>query len=73
MYPNLEAEITRHGIKKSEIAKAIGRTYGTLTQKLRGKYPLTWDEATAIHETFFSDFDIKYLFATTSEQPQKSA
>lgn len=73
MYPNLEAEIVRHGIKKIEIARAIGKTYGTVSQKLRGKYPLTWDEATVIQECFFADLDIKYLFATSGKRSQRSA
>ena len=68
MYPNLEAEIARNKISKYNIAKEIGKTYGTLVQKLNRKYPLTWDEASIIQEKFFPNSDIKFLFATDDDR-----
>nr|DAO81066.1 MAG TPA: protein-turn-helix DNA binding protein [Caudoviricetes sp.] len=62
MYNNLEAEIVRKKIKKTIIAKEIGKTYNTLNLKISGKYPFTYDEALIIHEKFFSECDFKSLF-----------
>ncbi|NFN93653.1 hypothetical protein FDB28_06020 [Clostridium botulinum] len=62
MYNNLEAEIVRKRIKKTEIAKEIGRTYNTLNLKISGKYPFTYDEALMIHEKFFPECNFKDLF-----------
>lgn len=62
MYLNLEAEIVRSNIPKENIAKAIGKTYNTLTLKLNGKYPFTYDEALKIQETFFPNIELKVLF-----------
>lgn len=62
MYNNLEAEIVRCKIKKTVIAKEIGRSYNTLNLKIAGKYPFTYDEALKIHEKFFPQCDFKDLF-----------
>lgn len=62
MYNNLEAEIVRKRIKKQDIAKEIGRTYNTLNLKIAGKYQFTCDEALAIQEKFFPEYDFKKLF-----------
>lgn len=62
MYNNLEAEIVRKRINKQDIAKEIGRTYRTLNLKIAGKYPFTYDEALAIQEKFFPEYDLKKLF-----------
>ncbi|MDC4242398.1 hypothetical protein NE398_19900 [Clostridium tertium] len=62
MYNNLEAEIVRKRINKQDIAKEIGRTYNTLNLKIAGKYHFTYDEALAIQEKFFPEYDLKKLF-----------
>lgn len=65
MYRNLEAEIVRKEISKDEIAKAINKTYNTLTLKMAGKFPFTYDEAVTIQEKFFPNCDLKTLFKKT--------
>lgn len=67
MYRNLEAEIVRKEISKDEIAKAINKTYNTLTLKMAGKFPFTYDEAVTIQETFFPNCDLKTLFEKTEK------
>ncbi len=67
MYTNLEAEIVRKKLSKETIAKAIGKTYNTLTLKLNGKYSFTYDEALIIQETFFPGYDLKELFKADIE------
>ena len=37
MYPNLEAEMARRGIKRKTLAKATGIGYSTLSSKMNGK------------------------------------
>ncbi len=62
MYCNLEAEAVRKKVKKEEMAKAIGKSYNTVTLKMSGKYPFTYDEAVTIQEQFFPECDLKELF-----------
>ncbi|WP_438521810.1 hypothetical protein [Clostridium sp.] len=62
MFNNLEAEIARKKINKKLIASTIGRSYSTLTSKISGKFPFTYDEALKIQEVFFPECDIKDLF-----------
>lgn len=50
MYPNVEAERTRAGLTLEPIAEELGITVPTLSQKLNGKYPVTFDEAKKIKD-----------------------
>lgn len=63
MYPNLNAEMARLGIKRSDIAKDLfnGRT-ATVSDKLNGKYPLLLSEAIEIKKTYFPHLELGYLF-----------
>ncbi len=72
MYYNLEAEIVRKNISKEVIAKKINKTYNTLSQKLNGKYPFTYDEALIIQENYFPNIELKELFKRdVSRAPDK--
>lgn len=63
MFPNLDAEMARLGLKRKDLADEIfsGRT-ATVSDKLNGKYPLLLGEAIRIRATFFPDFSLDYLF-----------
>lgn len=50
MYPNVEAERTRAGLTLEPIAEELDITVSTLSQKLNGKYPITFGEAIKIKE-----------------------
>lgn len=63
VYSNLIAEMARKKIRQSDIADKLGNSISSISQKLNGKQRLTFDEAMAIHDEFFPDTDIKYLFA----------
>ena len=63
VYPNLVAEISRRGIKKSSIAKVAGVSVRALHNKCAGVSPFTWPEVCAISETFFPDMNKEELFA----------
>lgn len=67
MYRNLEAELARKGIKRADIAKALGVTIGTVSEKLNSATKLKVIEATIIRDTFFPDLELDYLFATADK------
>ncbi|HBB27654.1 MAG TPA: DNA-binding protein [Clostridiales bacterium] len=68
MYRNLEAEMIRKQISKYDIAELIKKTYNTVTEKLKGKYPFTLDEAIAIQEKYFPKLTIEYLFKKNEDE-----
>ena len=65
MYPNLEAELARRGIKRVDIARDLfnGRK-ATVSDKLNGKYPLLLSEAMKIQKRYFPELELGYLFDT---------
>lgn len=62
MYRNLEAEMIRKGITRKDISNVLEIRYGTLNDKLRGKYPFKLHEAMVIRKYFFPDLSFEYLF-----------
>ena len=62
MYPNLEAELARHDISKTEIAEFLGVRQATVYDKLNGNSSVKLDEALAIKREFFPELSIEYLF-----------
>lgn len=67
-YNNLNGEIARRRLHKTEIAKAIGVSYRTFRNKMTGESPLTWNEVVTIQRKFFPDLSKDYLFATDDEE-----
>lgn len=63
MFPNLKAEMARRDIKLADLAAVLGVTVPTLSTKLNGKYPLTWDEAIKIKRFIGVDIPIEVLFS----------
>lgn len=63
-YPNLEAELSRAGVMRLQLAQELGLTRATISSKIRGRYGgFTISQATAIRDTFFPEMSIDYLFA----------
>jgi hypothetical protein len=64
MYPNLRAEMARYGIMTRDIAKALGITSKSVTDKMkcRTKSGFGLDEAFLIRDTFFPGIEIDDLF-----------
>lgn len=52
MYPNLDAEMARKGIKRKDLAQLFKGRVPTVSEKLNGKYPLLLDEAVRIRKRF---------------------
>lgn len=61
MFNNLKAEITRAGIKKTDLAKELGISVNTLINKLNGKKEFKLSEVQVILK-MFPDKDIDILF-----------
>ena len=62
VYPALEAEISRHGIKKYEIAESLGIHPRTFSNKLGGTIRFSAEEAIQIQEQWFNDMTVNELF-----------
>ena len=62
MYRNLEAELARNGISRTDIAKALSVAIPTVSDKLNNTNRLKLVEAMAIRDTFFPGMPIDYLF-----------
>ena len=67
MYPNLEAELARNDISKTEIAEFLGVRQATVYDKLNGNSSIKLDEALAIKREFFSELNMEYLFKKRGE------
>lgn len=64
MYKELDIEILRKGMTKKMLAKKANIRYQTLIAKLKGKYPITFDECLKIKEALNSDLPLEILFST---------
>lgn len=65
---NLKSEIIRINSSSNIIAKAIGISKEAMSHKVTEKTQFTRDEMFAIHEKFFPETDMKYLFASDKEK-----
>mgnify|MGYP002771563219 CR=1 FL=1 len=63
----LNGEIAKKGLRKSEIAKTIGVSYGTFRNKMNGATPFTWDEVNTIKREYFPECSLDYLFSETEQ------
>ncbi len=72
MYCNLEAELARRHITKTELAKQLGITLGTLSLKLNGKAKLFLPEAKKIKLILNTSMSIEELFdySENSKEPE---
>lgn len=61
-YPVLEAEISKHGIKKKDIAKRLDITQRAFSFKMTGKIDWWWQETLVIH-SMFPDVPLEKLFS----------
>lgn len=63
MYPNLNAELARRNIKRSQIAHDLfnGRV-ASVSDKLNGRYPLLLSEAIMIKNKYLPELELGYLF-----------
>lgn len=63
MYRNLNAEIARQNMSRSDLAKVIGKTQGTLSGKMSNKIIWTLPEVLAVRKALKCEsMDIGELF-----------
>lgn len=62
MYPNIKAELARKGMTIVDLSNATGIRYQTLSEKLRGNYAITVNEAKAIKDALKVKTPIEVLF-----------
>lgn len=61
-YMNLKAEMTRQGIKTTDIACCVGITERAMRNKLNGVTDFTWKQVCKIQKDFFPQLSKEYLF-----------
>ena len=62
MYPNLNAELARRDVRLEQLAKVLGVSVTTVSQKKNGLYDFTLKEAKAIKHFLKVDIPIEILF-----------
>lgn len=61
MYPNLNAEMARKGLKRKDLARIFKGRIPSVSEKLNGKARLYLDEACQIRDEFFPEHSLDYL------------
>lgn len=67
VYPNLEAEMARHGYTREDIASKLEIHVSGVYLMLSGKRNISLTRAAQIRDAFFPDMRIDYLFDTQNE------
>ena len=62
MYPTIKAEMGRKGMTIVDLSNATGIRYQTLSEKLRGNYQITVQEAMSIKSALGVDSPLEELF-----------
>lgn len=65
---NLEAEMVRNKISRSDIAKLLGLTYRTILSKFNGESKWGYEECVKIRDTYFKDKTLEYLFEVKQQE-----
>ena len=67
MLLNLKTEMNRKRLSSNGIAKGIGISKEAMSHKVTERTQFTRDEMYAIHDGYFPETDMKYLFASDKE------
>lgn len=70
MYKNLEAEMTRKGISKKDLAVQLKIPYTTLLDKFKGESRFWFDEALQIKQEVFPELSVEYLFEASEKKKE---
>lgn len=62
MYPNLNAELARKNVTNGELAKVLGLSPSTVSQKRNGLFDFTLKEAKAIKHFLKLNLPLEELF-----------
>lgn len=66
-YPILSSLIATRGIKKNRMAETLNITAKSLSNKLAGKSPFTWNEVSLLQKNFFPDLGKDEIMLTENE------
>ena len=69
MYPNLEAELARKNIKRTDLAELLGCTIGTIVAKLRNDREFSFGEVIKIKEYLGVQMPLEVLFSDKPDAP----
>ena len=67
LYRQIEAALKLAGMKKADLAVALGISSGTLSTKLTGKAPITMAEAKKIKQILGSPLPLEELFEPNTQ------
>ena len=67
MLLNLKTEIARRKLSQAKIARTIGIGEKTMSNKVTEKNEFSRKEMYLIHDLFFPDTDMRYLFDSDKE------
>lgn len=62
MFRNLEAELKRKNLTRSDLADYLGLSPSTISLKMNRRNEFTLKEAFAIKDNFFPEAEFEYLF-----------
>ena len=62
MYPNFEAERARAGLTLEDLVREVGGTVSSLSNKLRGVYALTFNDAVMLKTALKTNVPLEELF-----------
>ncbi|CYZ86858.1 DNA-binding protein [Streptococcus suis] len=60
---NIDVARKEKGVAIVDMADFLGVRAQTVSDKLKGKYPFTFQEALLIQEKYFPEYELKYLFS----------
>ena len=67
---NLEAEMKRNKISRSDIADLLGLSYRTIHSRFNGDSEWGYSECVKVRDTYFPDMELSYLFATDNSSSE---
>lgn len=69
MLENLDEARKEKNITLNQLAKLLDYSrYQSISDKINGRTKFTFDEAMLIHEVFFPEYKIEYLFSQKEKQ-----
>ena len=69
---NLEAEMKRKKIARSDIASLLRLSYRTIHSRFNGESEWGYSECVKVRDTYFPDKTLDYLFATEEDPADRN-
>lgn len=67
-YLNLKGELAKKSITNEEVSKLLNIHRNSVANKLNGDSSFSIEEAFAIHDTYFPNLSMDYLFSTEVQE-----